>query len=252
MHPDLQIAIELQQADLKIGELGAQIDALPSQIQTLEQQLEEFLRAHRDRQERLTANQKERRDMEAEVQAIRQKISKHKDQLYEVKTNEQYRAMLKEIEGEEGNIRGVEDRLLEKMIEAEEIQKAIAEAAARLESEKSRVASEKAHLEGLRQADVDERERMLKRRQELAQGLSESTLVIYERVRAGRGGVALAEVRNGFCTACNVCLRPQLYNDVRANDTVITCESCSRILYYVEPPATDSEGASAGSAQATA
>lgn len=252
MHPDLKIVIELQQVDLKIGELGAQIDALPSQVQTLEQQLEEFLHAHRERQERLAANQKERREMDGEIQVIRQKISKHKDQLYEVKTNEQYRAMLKEIEGEEGNIRKVEDRLLEKMIEAEEIQKAIADAAARLESEKARVAAEKARLQGLRQADIEEREHIQKRRDELAHDLSESTLTVYERVRAGRNGVALAEVREGFCTACHVCLRPQLYNDVRSNETLITCESCSRILYYVEPPADQSEGASAGSAHATA
>jgi uncharacterized protein len=251
VHPDLKIVIELQQVDLKIGELGAQIDALPSQVQTLEHQLEDFLHAHRERQERLAANQKERREMEGEVQVIRQKISKHKDQLYEVKTNEQYRAMLKEIEGEEGNIRKVEDRLLEKMIEAEEIQKAITEAAARLESEKARVAAEKARLEGLRQVDVEERERMLKRRAELVQALNESTLLTYERVRAGRGGVALAEVREGFCAACHVCLRPQLYNDVRSNETLLTCESCSRILYYVEPPANENDGASAGSAHAT-
>ena len=186
MHPDLKTAIELQQVDLKIGQLTAQIDTLPSQILTLERQLEEFLHAHRNRQERLAANQKERRELEGEVQVIRQKIGKHKDQLYEVKTNEQYRAMLKEIEGEEGNIRKVEDQLLEKMIEAEEIQKAIAEAAARLESEKARVAGEKARLEGLRNADIEERGRLQKHRTELAQALSESTLRTYERVRAGR------------------------------------------------------------------
>ena len=46
----------------------------------------------------------------------------------------------------------------------------------------------------------------------------------------------MAEVRNGFCTACHVALRPQLYNEVRSNETLIACESCSRILYYVEPP----------------
>jgi uncharacterized protein len=252
VHPDLKIVIELQQVDLRIGELGAQIDALPSQVHTLEQQLEEFLHAHSDRQQRLAANQKERREMEGEIQVIRQKISKHKDQLYEVKTNEQYRAMLKEIEGEEGNIRKVEDRLLEKMIEAEEIQKAIADAAARIESEKARVAAEKARLEGLRRVDIEERDRIEKRRNELARDLSESTLTVYERVRAGRNGVALAEVRDGFCAACHVCLRPQLYNDVRSNETVITCESCSRILYYVAPPADQGEGASTGTAHATA
>ena len=117
MHPELKTVIELQQVDLKIAELTLQIDAAPSQIQTLETQLSDFLHAHEERKVRLSANQKERRELEAEVQAVQGKISKHKDQLYQVKTNEQYRAMLKEIEGEEGNIRTIEDKTLERMLE---------------------------------------------------------------------------------------------------------------------------------------
>jgi hypothetical protein len=55
--------------------------------------------------------------------------------------------------------------------------------------------------------------------------------------------VALAEVRDGCCTACNVRLRPQAYNEVRTSQAVVTCESCNRILYYLEPPPTEGEEA---------
>jgi predicted nucleic acid-binding Zn-ribbon protein len=235
VHPDLEKVIELQQVDLRITELSAQIDALPSQVQALEAQLQEFLHALEERKQRLANNQKERRDLEGETQAIQARISKHKDQLYEVKTNEQYKAMLHEIEGEEANIRKIEDQILEKMMEADELRKKIQEAEARLEGEKTRVAVEAASLKSLRQADIEEREKLSARRGELAEGLSETTRDTYERVRSGRNGVALAEVRDGFCTACNVCLRPQLYNEVRTNEALLICESCSRILYYVEP-----------------
>ena len=54
--------------------------------------------------------------------------------------------------------------------------------------------------------------------------------------------MAVAEVRNSLCTACNVLLRPQVYNDLRRNDAVMTCENCSRIVYYVEPPPAPAEG----------
>src|SRR5204862_7610706 len=83
VHPELKTVIELQQVDLRIAELTLQIDASPSQIQTLETQLSDFLRAHEERKVRLSANQKERRELEAEVQAVQAKISKHKDQLYQ-------------------------------------------------------------------------------------------------------------------------------------------------------------------------
>jgi predicted nucleic acid-binding Zn-ribbon protein len=235
LHPDLKVVIELQQTDQRISDLSAQIDALPSQIEALQAQLNDFIQAHEDRKRRLGANQKERRELEADIQEIRGKISKHKDQLYQVKTNEQYRAMLKEIEGEEGNIRKIEDRILEKMMEAEGLDKQIREAAARLEGEKARVAAEKARLESLRGADVAERERMAARRKELAAVLSETVLEQYERLRQWRG-VAVAEVRDGCCTACNVRLRPQAYNDLRSGDALVTCENCSRVLFWVEQP----------------
>lgn len=235
MHPDLKTVIELQQLDARIAELSAQIDALPAQVQTLETQLHEFIHAHEERQQRLARNQKERRELEAEVQVIQTRISKHKDQLYEVKTNEQYRAMLKEIEGEEAKIGKIEDQILEKMIEGEQLEKLIHEAASRLDSEKARVAAETARLRSLRSADVEERERLLAQRKQDETATSAEVLKLYERLREVRRGVALAEVRDGFCTACNVRLRPQVYNEVRTNKAIITCESCNRILYYVEP-----------------
>jgi hypothetical protein len=245
VHSDLKTVIELQQVDLKITEMTAQIDALPSEIETLEAQLSEFIHAHEDRKQRLTQNHKERRDVESEIQVIQARISKHKDQLYEVKTNEQYRAMLKEIAGEEANIRRIEDQLLEKMLEAEQLEKHIREAASRLDSEKARVAAEVQRLQALRQTDVEERDCLLARRQQDEARLTPEVLELYERVRKARRGLAVAEARDGCCTACNVRLRPQVYNDVRGNESVVTCESCNRILYYVEPPPVEAAEAEA-------
>ncbi len=254
MHRDLITLLELQQTDLRIGELSAQIEGLPSRIQTAEAQLAEFHLAHDESQKKLAANQKERRELEGELQLIKEKISKHKDQLYEVKTNEQYRAMIHEIEGEEGNIRAMEDKILEKMIEAEGLQTLIKESAARLESETKRVAAEKARLQALQKEDLQEREELTVRRKELSATLTASLREVYERVRGARGGVALAEVRGGLCMGCNVLLRPQLYNEVRANESLRTCENCLRILYYRDPAPAEaqSEGAQAAAESSSA
>ena len=252
MHPDLKGVVEIQQLDRQVAELGALIDSLPKQIQTLQSQLDEFIYAHEERKKRLAANLKERKNLEGEIKVIQEKITKHKDQLYQVKTNDQYRAMLKEIEGEEANTRKIEDQILEKMIEAEDIQEHIKEAAARLEGEKARVAAEIKRLQDERQKDLEERERQQARRKDVAAALSNSVLALYERIRHYRTGPAVAEVRNGLCTGCNVLLRPQVYNEVRSNEAVLTCENCSRIYYYVEPPAEDQTGGSSRGAEAMA
>jgi len=234
VHPDLKTAIELQQVDLRVTELTSLIDALPSQIQALEAQLRDFIHAYEEKKQHLSANQKARRELDAEVQAIQAKISRHKDQLYQVKTNEQFKAMKHEIEVEEENIRKIEDQILEKMMEAEQLEKLVNDAASRLDGEKARVAAQVRKLESERQGDIQERERLQGQRQELEGALSQAMRETYQRVRTARRGVAVAEVRDGCCTRCNVRLRPQIYNEVRINESIVTCESCSRILYYVE------------------
>ncbi len=235
MHPEVRTAIELQEVDHKIAETGARIDALPARIKAIEEQLKDFLSAFDSAKHRLAANQKERREFDAEIQQIRAKITKHRDQLYQVKTNEQYRAMQKEIDGEEGNIRKIEDRILEKMVESEQLEKQIREASQKLDSEKARVAKESGTLAAERQAAIEERDRLTARRNELAGSLTEEIRNLYEKLRRARQGIAVAEVRDGFCSGCHVRLRPQAFNDVSTSDRIFTCENCVRILYY-DPP----------------
>jgi uncharacterized protein len=233
LHPDLQTVRELQDVDQSIGVLTSRIDAIPTQIKQIQDRLNQFLHAYEERKNRLAANQKERRDMDGEVQLVRTKIAKHKDQLYEVKTNDQYKAMLHEIEGEEAKIRSIEDRILEEMSEAEQLDSYVRDAAARLESERARVAGEIKQLEGERATDEAERGRLQGRRKALTGGLSAAMLQIYERARKSRG-TAVVPVIDASCSGCHVKLRPQFYNEVRVSDDLRTCESCGRILFYLE------------------
>jgi predicted nucleic acid-binding Zn-ribbon protein len=234
---ELKTLIELQQIDQSLSQLRSTIDASPLEVQNLKSQLDRFIRATEDQKTRHAANQKERRQLEGDIQEIRTKIAKHKDQLYQVKTNDQYRAMLKEIDAEEANIRNVEDRILEKMLEAEQIDQTIRDAAARLESESKRVEAEVSRLESDRKQAERQREEAEARRNTLVEALNKATYAQYEKLLKARNGMALAQVSDGFCGGCHVRLRPQAYNDVRTKDELLTCETCSRILYYVEPPA---------------
>ena len=234
LHPDLATVKELQEVDRTIADLTSRIEAIPSQIKKIEDQLNAFLHSHEEHKSRLAANQKERRNLDTEIQTIRGKISKHRDQLYEVKTNEAYRTMLHEIEGEEAKIRAIEDQVLERMVEADELDGLVHEAAARLEGEKKRVAAEKRQLETERANDEGLRRDAEARRQLLADALSESTLRLYEKTRKSRG-TAVVQVIDGSCGGCHVKLRPQFYNEVRSSDALLACESCGRILFYVPP-----------------
>ncbi len=243
---DLKRLLELQQLDLETAELESQLDAIPREIVALEEQLKDSLDHYEQGKQELADNQKLRREWEGEIQLLQEKISKHKGQLYELKSNQQYRVMVHEIDQEESRVHQWEDRILEKMMEAEQSEKRIRESEQVLNGRKVQVDRKKKELEASFQVAQKNLKSLRGRRAALAETISSSVLETYQAVRKFRRGKAVAEARDGFCTACNVRLRPQAYNEVQSKQGIITCESCNRILYYAEPPPQPFAGAAAG------
>ncbi|MBI4459102.1 MAG: hypothetical protein HY648_03455 [Acidobacteria bacterium] len=237
MNPDLQTLMELQKLDDIIRELETEVHSLPRKIVSMESQLSEHIRAVEASKKNFEENQRLRRRRENDIAALRDKISRFKDQSLEVKTNEQYRALLHEIEYNEGEIRKLEDQILAEMIDSEALEKKLREAEQSLTAERARVQQEVAEATRRKEDDEQELREVRVRRSEVQSRLAPQVYEQYERVARQRKGQAVVPVRNGNCGACNVRLRPQAYAQSRSNETVIYCESCGRILFYAAEPA---------------
>lgn len=244
MAPDLKLAIRLQSLDTEIQEVEEEIGSLPRHIAAIEKTLEAHLRRLEADQAALAANQKERRRLEGEVQVLEQKASRLKDQMMEAKTNEQYRAFQKEIEYVENEIRKAEDRILDLMAEAETLERNVKSAEAALKVEKQRVEAEKEEARRRTKADEQRLRELRNEREQIVAALSPGVYSAYQKIRAKRRGLAVVEVADGHCTGCHIALRPQFYQDVKANESVMFCESCGRILYYNPPPVLEEDLAS--------
>src|SRR3989304_8298393 len=142
MNPDLQTLIELQKLDDIIRELDTEVRSLPGKIAQVESQLPEHIRAVEASRKNPEENQRLRRRREKDIVALREKISRLKDQSLEVKTNDQYRALLHEIEFNEDGIRKLEDQILAEMIESEALEKKLRETEQRLAAERVRAQQE--------------------------------------------------------------------------------------------------------------
>src|SRR5881397_1567008 len=123
MLPDIDRAIRLQILDNRMGGLRTEIATLPKHIAEIEKKLESHQRRLEHDRAALTANQKDRKTFETEIQTNDQKISKLKTQMMEAKTNDQYRAFQHEIDFCQHEIRSHEDRILESMSESELLDK---------------------------------------------------------------------------------------------------------------------------------
>ncbi len=231
MHPDLEKLIALQQADAEVARLRDEIATLPRKVAAIEAKLAGTRSQIEKAQQGLGANQTARRKLETEIEDHRSHISKYRDQSLAVKTNEQYKALLHEIEFAEQHIRACEDKILEGMVDSEAREAALKAAQAELQAEMAEIEKEKAEA----RARTAEDERLLAeqnaRRQELRGAVSPDVLEHYDRVLHQRK-TAVAEARAQKCMACNVLLRPQTYNEVRSNQQIVACDSCSRILFY--------------------
>ena len=233
MNPDLDRLIRLQHLETTADEARRKIADHPGRVQVLDARLQAARDAVAAAKGRLAAVQDKRRAEEKEVATVQTRLSKYKDQLLEVKTNREYTAMLHEIETAQNDIRGREDRILEAMMAADDLNAEIKKADAELKVAEKEVSAARAHLDAemaTLQADI---ERTGSERQELVVQIDRGVLSIFEQTAKGRKGVAVAEARNGLCTICHVRLRPQVFNEIRKNESIIQCDSCRRILYFV-------------------
>ncbi len=237
MLPDLQLAVRLQDLDNRVSELTHEISALPRHISEIEKKLESHQRRLEADRSALAANQRDRKKMEGDIQLQEQKISKLKTQMLDAKTNEQYRAFQHEIEFCENEIRRAEDRILELMADSEPLEKNVREAEAALKEEKAQVDREKQEAHERTASTRSMLDALQAERKELVGRLSPNVYRQYERIRGSRRGQAVAEAVDGRCTGCHMAMRLQFFQDLKKGESVMTCESCGRILYY-SPPAT--------------
>lgn len=231
MNSGLQNLIALQDTEQKIANLQKQICNVPSTVQKLQAELQGLVCTHQERIARLSELAKRRRAFEGEVDMMRTKLARFRDQLMAVKTNKEYTAMLHEIQAAEGQIRSEEDKILEIMEEMETMEGDLKGSEKDLNSRQEEIQREIAQCQdsvpGL-EAELDR----LRQQKELTESMIEADLLSrYRRVAEARRGIGLAEARDELCTACHVRIRPQVYAELHQTEVIHSCDSCSRILF---------------------
>lgn len=235
MHPDVQSINHIQTLDQRIAALEKEIAELPRHIAAIEKTLESHIRKLDADKAALAANQKDRKNLDVEIQTQTQKISKLRDQMSSAKTNEQYRAFQNEIDYAEKEIRKNEDRILELMAAAEPLDANVKAAEIALKQEQTVVEGEKKRAQERTAADKAELESLRAEHKQAVAGLPRATVSAYDRIRKKWKGTVSSEVVDGRCTACQMLLRPQFFQDLRKGNNLMFCESCGRFLYYNPP-----------------
>jgi uncharacterized protein len=245
MIPDLQLVIQLQSVDQRVSQTQKEVSALPKHLAGIEKALDAHLRKLEADRAALTANQKERKKIEGDIQAQEAKISKLRTQMLEAKTNEQYRAFQNEIDFCQKEIRKAEDRTLDLMSESEPLDRNVKIAEAALVQERKVVDAEKQRARASTDVDLKILEELKQERRSIVERMSPKVLSTYERLRKRHKGRVVAEAIEDRCQACNLTMRPQFFQDLKKGDQILLCECCHSILYYNPPVVAEENNAPA-------
>lgn len=236
MLPDLQRLIEMQDIESRAAVANKAIADAPARIAALDALLQSSTATLAATKQALADNQTRRRSIDKDLAAAQQRQEKYKEQVMAVKTNEQLHAMQAQIKAVGEEVGQQEERVLVNMMEADEINANIKKAEAALKAAQAKVVAERAAIESevkTHQATIAE---TTAAREKLIAALDNKNVVdTFQRIAKVRG-TALARAEGERCTVCQVRLRPAVFTEVRKNDSIVQCDSCNRILYFVPPP----------------
>lgn len=231
MNTDLERLIALEKVDREVARLTDEIAALPIRVAAIEAKLAEHKAAVEKAKSQIKNNESSRRQLDSDIKGFQEKIAKYRSQSSSVKTNDEYRALMHEVEFSEKQISGCEDKILELMISLENDEKSLKQAEAELKAESADVEREKNDARVRTAEDEKLLAGLREQRAELRTGVNDSALAHYDRVMRQRKS-AISEARGQKCLACFVMIRPQTWQDIRTNEQIVTCSSCGRILYF--------------------
>jgi uncharacterized protein len=234
MHPDIQKLVVLQQHDLALRALREEMTALPKHVASLAATSAAAQATLIAIEESIKKEEILRRSQESDVRDQQQKISKVQKQLDAATTTVQVTAFEHEISFAQAEISRLEDAELESLERTESLERDRAAAAESVTNSESMLERER-----LRAAEIIERNKaevvvLEAKRVELRPQIGEALLSSYDRIAKAKG-TALAEGVDQKCSACQMLVRPQKWNDLRDRlneNTLFTCETCGRMLYW--------------------
>ena len=224
--------VDLQRLDSEIAEVEAAAAAIPGVIRRIEEQLLRAKAALDATTAEADRMMKLRRQKERELEEATDQLKKRQSRLFEIKTNQEYSAVLKEIEGLKQKVSGLEEEILVLLDQIEVAVKARVEEEQRIRSTEAEVLRDKQQKEAELQTLRGRLAELQGARTGRSKGVEASLLQQYLRLLKSRAGLAVAPARDGSCEGCHVALTPQLYNEVRRNEEILACERCARILYW--------------------
>jgi uncharacterized protein len=226
----LQYLYKLQQIDSSLDELQEEKGDLPGQVRELESQLEAVRTQHSLTDQAMKTAFTQRDNADNEIIGLKAKMEKYKSQQFAVRTNREYDALTREMDGTVEAVRRLEKEMEQLEIKGTTARTAIEDLVVKIAEMEKQLEERRAALaEVSKSTEVEELE-FNHQRQKVVARIAKPDLASYERIRRAKRGMAVVPVKKGACGGCFNRVPPQKLLELRQNDRLYTCERCGRII----------------------
>jgi predicted nucleic acid-binding Zn-ribbon protein len=234
MQDAIKQMLTLQAQDVELDRLQAELAAVPRAIAAIKKQMDAEKAALEDSKKDLVQVQMKRKEKEVDLGAKEESVRKHTAELNSIKSNDAYRAMMGEIEKARSEKSALEDEILQLMDKVDQAQRVWKERETAAKAQEGQRQAEIAAWEA-KQTETETRiADKQKERETVAANFAPALRQRYQRIREGIRGAVLVPLKKGQCSGCHMQVSPNLVNEVKRGQTVMTCEHCSRIVYLEE------------------
>ena len=227
----IDILAQLQKLDSELYSLRRDLEEKPKEIELLRQQLQGKEGYIKELEDKSKSQKIKLKEVELDLKSKEENVKKLQIQLYQLKSNKEYAAMQKEIEGLKADNSLLEEEIIKFLDGIEVMEKEIIKEKEVLAKEGKKTETAIAEIENSINILNEELKNIETQRVELSAGIEKPVLSKYERILANKNGRAMAMVINDSCSGCNMALPPQVINEIRLGEKIITCDNCLRILY---------------------
>ena len=232
MRAELEKLIDLQKTDTHIRRLKQQIETSEKRRADIEQEFEQHAFSIREIQNRRDGLQTARADLEKQIAENKVYLERADRNLKHAQNQKEYETAMRETDALQKQIAAFETQVVEKMTAIEEVEKELEERSDEINTIDTKREAALKEFDSDLAARNKEFDAETKKREKVFVTLPAQLASVYNRMaQRSRDGIAVAEVVNGSCSACFMSLRPQMQVEVKRGDQIITCESCTRILY---------------------
>lgn len=232
---NIQDLVEIQQLDTELQEIEELLGDLPTKVNELKTEEERLIKSVSEGKDRSREIDMAMDKNTLEMNAVREKIDKHKDQLFLVTNNRQYDALQHEIDHLREQLNTVELNTLELSEEKDSLDENTKEAAENLESLTQDLAERRTRLESMMAESSEKKSSLESQRNAKAENLDSATLSRYQRIFEARHGIVVVAIQGSACGGCGSAIPPQIAAEIRTGNSIHNCYVCNRFLFWESP-----------------